>query len=133
MPQVGLLDSWSKYNFYAIHLDHLGKVVAYYDYLKSTIRHINFLVKISELSPSKLCEQCRAFRDNYLRKSLSQLLKSLEEGIIEARCDIHSHTTLYKLDNTTESSEVQKCVWFIPTKLTKDTSSGKATTEINPS
>ena len=68
MPQVGLLDSWSKYNFYAIHLGHLGKVVAYYDYRKSTIRHINCLVKISELSLSK---RCGAFRDNYLRKSLN--------------------------------------------------------------
>ena len=76
---------------------HLGKVVAYYDYQKSTIRHINCSMQTSELSPSHRCEQCRAFRDNYLRRSLNRLLKSQEEGTVEARCDIHSHTTFKNL------------------------------------
>ena len=54
-------------------------------------------MQTSELSPSNRCEQFRAFRDNYLRRSLNRLLKSQEEGTVEARCDIHSHTTFKNL------------------------------------
>ena len=70
----------------------LACVIAYYDYQKSTIRHIHCSVKIPPTTVSKRCDYCRAFRDNFLRKSLSRLLKSQQQGQLAARCDVYSHT-----------------------------------------
>ena len=65
--------------------------MAYYDYQKCTIRHIQCPLKISCTSVSKRCELCRTFRDNFLRKRLGRLLNQ-QEGQLETRCDIYSHT-----------------------------------------
>ena len=40
----------------------------------------------------KRCDCCKTFRDNFLRKSVSRLLKSQQDQHLTDRCNVQSHT-----------------------------------------
>ena len=71
---------------------YVGQVIAYYDYQKSTIRHVQCPLQIPEVGPTKRCTYCKNHRDKVLRSSLSRHLKQQQEGQHENRSDISSHT-----------------------------------------
>ena len=66
-------------------------MIAYYDYQKSTIRHVQCPLQIPEVGPTKRCSYCKSHRDKVLRSGLSRLLKQQQEGQ-ENRSEISSHT-----------------------------------------
>lgn len=81
----------------------LGQTVAYYDYKHSTIRHINCI--LTEVDSSKRCINCKSYRDNVLRTSLSRYLKKQADPLsTSSRSDIDSHTN-YRFLNTPEKIE----------------------------
>ena len=70
------------------------KVVAYYDALYRTIRHVQCFQRIPKSGSTSRCSFCRKYRDNVLRSGLSRLLKQLAEGDSVKRCAIDSHVNL---------------------------------------
>ena len=79
---------------------YVGQVIAYYDYQKSTIRHIQCPLQIPEVDPTKRCTYCKNYREKVLRSGLNRLLKQ-QEGQNENRSEISSHTN-YRYSNTPE-------------------------------
>ena len=69
---------------------YVGQVIAYYDYQKSTIRHIQCPLQIPEVNPTKRCTYCKNYREKVLRSGLNRLLK--QQGQNENRSEISSHT-----------------------------------------
>ena len=80
---------------------YVGQVIAYYDYQKSTIRHIQCPLQIPEVGPTKRCTYCKNHRDKVLRSGLNRLLKQQQEGQNDNRIEISSHTN-YRYLNTPE-------------------------------
>ena len=66
-------------------------MIAYYDYQKSTIRHVQCPLQMPEVGPTKRCTYCNSHHDKVLRSGLSRLLKQQQEGQ-ENRSEISSHT-----------------------------------------
>ena len=77
--------------------------MAYYDYQRRTIRHVQCPMKISETSATKRCTYCKNYRDSVLRSILSRLLKQQDEQQVD-RCSISSSVN-YRYLSTPEKIE----------------------------
>ena len=72
-------------SFNAYKCLYVGQVIAYYDYQKSTIRHVQCPLQIPQVGPTKRCTYCKNHCDKVLRSGLSRLLKQQQEGQHENR------------------------------------------------